>query len=45
MDTPGIKLHMFPLEDIMTGVGSAIEDSGGFHKTSSTEGPLLYMNL
>jgi predicted enzyme related to lactoylglutathione lyase len=44
MDTPEIKLRIFPLEDMMTGVGGALADSGGFHKPSSTEGPLLYLN-
>jgi predicted enzyme related to lactoylglutathione lyase len=44
MDTPDIRLRIFPLEDIMTGVGGAIVDSGGFHKPSATDGPLLYLN-
>jgi uncharacterized protein len=44
MDTPDIRLRMFPLEDMMTGVGGALADSGGFHKPSSTDGPLLYLN-
>ena len=44
MDTPEIKLRIFPLEDMMTGVGGAIADSGGFHKPSSTDGPLIYLN-
>src|SRR5450432_1064933 len=44
MDTPDIKLRIFPLEDMMTGVGGAVVDSGGFHKPSSTDGPLLYLN-
>ncbi len=43
LDTPEIKMRMFPLEDMM-GVGGAIVDSGGFHKPSSTDGPLLYLN-
>ncbi len=43
MDTPEIKMRLFPLEDMM-GVGGAIVDSGGFHKPSSTDGPLLYLN-
>ena len=44
MDTPEIKLRIFPLEDMMTGIGGALADSGGFHKPSSTDGPLLYLN-
>lgn len=34
---------MFPLED-MSGVGGALCDSGGFHKPSASEGPLIYLN-
>lgn len=40
---PNIKMRMFPIED-MNGVGGAIVDSGGFHKPSSTDGPLIYLN-
>ncbi len=43
MDLPNIKMRMFPLEDRM-GVGGAIVDSGGFHKPSGTDGPLIYLN-
>jgi len=34
---------MFPIE-VQMGVGGAIVDSGGFHKPSATDGPLLYLN-
>jgi len=43
MDLQAIKMRMFPLEDMM-GVGGAIVDSGGFHKPSTTDGPLIYLN-
>ena len=43
LDLPNIKMRMFPIEDMM-GVGGAVVDSGGFHKPSSTDGPLLYLN-
>ena len=43
MDLANIKMRMFPLEDMM-GVGGAIVDSGGFHKPSATDGPLIYLN-
>jgi predicted enzyme related to lactoylglutathione lyase len=43
MDLANIKMRMFPLEDRM-GVGGAVVDSGGFHKPSATEGPLIYLN-
>lgn len=44
MDLPNIKMRMFPLDDMQTGVGGALVDSGGFHKPSSTDGPLIYLN-
>jgi predicted enzyme related to lactoylglutathione lyase len=44
MDMPNIKMRMFPLDDMMTGVGGALVDSGGFHKPSATDGPLIYLN-
>lgn len=43
MDFPNIKMRMFPLEDMM-GVGGAVVESGGFHKPSATDGPLIYLN-
>lgn len=43
MDTPNLKMRMFPLHDMM-GVGGAVVDSGGFHKPSLTDGPLIYLN-
>ena len=44
MDMPSIKMRMFPLDDMMTQVGGALVDSGGFHKASATDGPLIYLN-
>src|SRR5258708_1875228 len=43
MDTPQIKMRMFPVED-MAGVGGAVVQSDGFHKPSATDGPLIYLN-
>jgi len=43
LDLPNIKMRMFPIDDMM-GVGGAIVDSGGFHKPSVTDGPLIYLN-
>lgn len=43
LDLANIKMRMFQLEDMM-GVGGAIVDSGGFHKPSLTDGPLIYLN-
>ncbi len=44
MDLDNIKMRMFPLENMMTGVGGALVDSGGFHLPSETYGPLIYLN-
>jgi uncharacterized protein len=43
LDLPNIKMRMFPIEDPM-GIGGALVYSGGFHKPSATEGPLIYLN-
>jgi len=44
MEMPNIKMRMFPLDDMMNGIGGALVDSGGFHKPSLTDGPLVYLN-
>ncbi len=44
MDLPNIKMRMFPLDNMLTQVGGALVDSGGFHKPSATDGPLIYLN-
>lgn len=44
MDMPNIKMRMFPIDDPMNGIGGAVVDSGGFHKPSATDGPLVYLN-
>ena len=43
LEMPNMKMRMFPLEDMM-GVGGALCDTGGFHKPSTTDGPLIYLN-
>lgn len=44
MDTPQIRMRMFPLENMMTGVGGALVHTDGFHIPSSSDGPLIYLN-
>ena len=44
MDLDKIKMRMFPITDMENGVGGALIDSGGFHKPSLTDGPLVYLN-
>jgi len=43
LDTPQIKMRMFPLEDMM-GIGGALVFNKDFYKCSSLEGPLIYLN-
>ena len=44
MDMPNIQMRLFPVDDMQNGVSGALVDSGGFHKPSSTDGPLMYLN-
>lgn len=44
MDFGGVKMRLFPIDDPMTGIGGSIIDTGGFHKPSATDGPLIYLN-
>ena len=44
LDLPNFKMRMFPLQDMQNGVGGALVDSGGFHKPSANDGPLIYLN-
>lgn len=43
MDLPQIRMRMFPIED-RAGIGGALVHTDGFHKPSSTDGPLIYLN-
>ena len=44
LDLENIKMRMFPLDNMMTGVGGVLVFTNGFHKPSSTDGPLIYLN-
>lgn len=44
LDLPNIKMRMFPVEDMETGVGGALVKSDSFHVPSDSLGPLLYLN-
>ena len=44
MDLAQIRMRMFPVEDPATGIGGAIVYAEGFYQTSSTAGPLIYLN-
>jgi predicted enzyme related to lactoylglutathione lyase len=43
LDTPQIKMRMFPLEDMMC-VGGALVYNKDFYKPSASDGPLVYLN-
>jgi predicted enzyme related to lactoylglutathione lyase len=44
MDMPNIKMRVFPVADMMNHISGAIVDTNGFHKPSSTDGVLIYLN-
>lgn len=44
MDFGNTKMRAFPLDNPMEGIGGTLIDSGGFHKPSLTDGPLIYLN-
>jgi predicted enzyme related to lactoylglutathione lyase len=43
-DMPNFQMRMFPVEDMMKGIGGAISKAEGFYKPSATDGPLVYLN-
>ncbi len=43
-DTPNFQMSMFPVEDMMNGIGGAISKAEGFYKPSASDGPLVYLN-
>jgi predicted enzyme related to lactoylglutathione lyase len=43
LDLDNIRMRIFPIEDPM-GIGGSLCESGGFHKPSATDGPLIYLN-
>ena len=42
--TPNLQMRMFPIEDMMNGIGGALCRAEGFYKPSTTDGPLVYLN-
>jgi predicted enzyme related to lactoylglutathione lyase len=44
VEMPDVKMRLFPLTDADKGIGGAIVESGGFHKPSMTDGPIIYLN-
>jgi uncharacterized protein len=44
LDSPQIRMRMFPVEDPMTGIGGALALAPKFYKSSATDGPIVYLN-
>ena len=44
LDTQNFQMRMFPVEDMMNGIGGAIMKAEGFYKPSPTDGTLVYLN-
>lgn len=44
MDLANFQMRMFPIEDMMNGIGGALIKSEGFYKPSATDGTLVYLN-
>jgi predicted enzyme related to lactoylglutathione lyase len=44
LDTANFQMRMFPVEDMMNGIGGAISKAEGFYKPSATDGTLVYLN-
>lgn len=44
LDTANFQMRMFPIEDMMNGIGGAIMKAEGFYKPSATDGALVYLN-
>ena len=44
LDMPQLQMRLFPIEDMLTGIGGAICYSEGFYSPSDSKGPLVYLN-
>lgn len=44
LESPQIRMRMFPVEDPMTGIGGALALAPEFYKPSATDGPIVYLN-
>jgi len=44
LESPHIRMRMFPIEDPMTGIGGALALAPEFYKPSATDGPIVYLN-
>lgn len=44
MDMPQLQMRMFPLTDMINGIGGSLNFSSGFYTPSEDKGPLVYLN-
>jgi uncharacterized protein len=44
IELPNIKMRMFPIDDMMKGIGGALVYAEGFYQPSATDGTLIYLN-
>jgi predicted enzyme related to lactoylglutathione lyase len=44
MDTPNLKMRLFPIDNPGTGIGGALVYAKDFYSPSSTHGPMVYLN-
>lgn len=44
MDTPNLKMRLFPVDEPSSGIGGALVYAEGFYVPCSTQGPMLYLN-
>jgi predicted enzyme related to lactoylglutathione lyase len=44
LDSPNIRMRMFPIEDPVTGIGGALASNPNFYKPSAEAGPMIYLN-
>ena len=44
LEMPNFRMRMFPVENMMEGIGGALVNTEGFYKSSATDGTLIYLN-
>jgi predicted enzyme related to lactoylglutathione lyase len=44
MDTPNLQMRLFPVENMMEGIGGALSKAEGFYTPSAMDGVLVYLN-
>ncbi len=44
LDLPQLQMRLFPVTDMLNGIGGALCKSDGFHIPSEDKGPLIYLN-